>query len=191
MINRDIFFDNVRRPIFGGTIIEPQVEGTEAILDAWDKWVPGADLRWIACSLGTAFHETAFTMQPVREIGRGRGHGYGVPTGPWHNVYYGRGDVQLTWERNYVEATHRLKMLNVLGPDEDLDRSPDLALQPDIAAAILIFGMRDGWFTGKKLADYFNDSKTDFVGSRAIINGSDQAARIARYCEAFHLALMG
>jgi hypothetical protein len=40
-------------------------------------------------------------------------------------------------------------------------------------------GMERGSFTGKKLADYFNDKNTDPVGARKIINGTDRAGTIA------------
>jgi putative chitinase len=139
--------------------------------------------------LATTFHETARTMQPIREIGHGRGRAYGHPAGPWHQVYDGRGDVQLTWERNYLHATQRLRALGVIGDDVDLARSPDLALRPDIAAAIMIHGMREGWFTGRKLADSFGDHATDWIGARRIINGLDCAAKIAGYARAFFAAL--
>lgn len=128
-------------------------------------------------------------MQPIEEIGHGRHRAYGVPTGPWHEVYDGRGDVQLTWEANYAKATASLRELGVLTADQDLVRSPALAMQPDVAAAILIVGMEDGWFTGRKLSQYFGPSVSNPVGARAIINGSDRAWLIASYYSLFLKAL--
>jgi putative chitinase len=187
IINKTKFFDDIRT-LFGDSLSQSQVDGCNVILDAWVKWRPGSDERWIAYSLATTFHETARTMQPIREEGEGRGHGYGLPAGPWHNVYYGRGDVQLTWDANYAETSHRLKLLGILGPDDDLVKTPDLALRPDIAAAILIFGMMQGWFTGKRLGEYF-DAESDWVNARRIINGTDCAEEIAGYGETFFKAL--
>jgi hypothetical protein len=41
--------------------------------------------------------------------------------------------------------------------------------------------MTDGWFTGKKLANYFVGETADYVNARRIINGLDQADRISRF----------
>ena len=42
------------------------------ILNEWEENLPNADDRWLAYMLATAFHETARTMQPIREFGAGR-----------------------------------------------------------------------------------------------------------------------
>ena len=42
-------------------------------------------------------------------------------------------------------------------------------------------GMRNGLFTGKKLSDYISSPVCDYKNARRIINGVDQAARIAEY----------
>lgn len=128
-------------------------------------------------------------MRPIEERGKGRRHPYGLPTGPWHQVYDGRGDVQLTWEANYAKATRELKALGVLAEDQDLERTPELAMNPDIAAAILVAGMSQGWFTGRKLSDYFTKNTDNPVGARRIINGSDRAELIAGYYHKFKEAL--
>jgi hypothetical protein len=61
---------------------------------------------------------------------------------------------------------------------------PDLALDPDIAALIIVDGMRRGWFTGKRMADF--DS---YVNMRRVVNGTDKANLIAGYAEKFEAAL--
>ena len=79
--------------------------------------------------LATAFWETARTMKPVveafwkTEAWRKKNLRYY----PWH----GRGFVQLTWEKNYQRAARET------GAPLD-NRNPDAALQPDIAAAIIV-----------------------------------------------------
>jgi hypothetical protein len=50
--------------------------------------------------------------------------------------------------------------------------------------------MADGWFTGKKLSQYFNDGKDDPVNARQIINGNDKDDLIAGYHEDFLAALV-
>lgn len=54
-------------------------------------------------------------------------------------------------------------------------------------------GMQEGWFTGKKCADYLpgagSTTTEQFRKSRAIINGQDRAADIAAYAFQFQQAL--
>ncbi|QTE37464.1 glycoside hydrolase family 19 protein [Mucilaginibacter gossypii] len=178
------------RPLFGGKLTQAQVDGIEKILSACKVLT---DERHIAYILATCFHETAKTMQPVRENGRGKGLPYGsklkMGGGPGHRVpytnpdqlYYGRGYVQLTWYENYLAMGRKLHI--------DLLNNPDLALQPDISAKIMITGMTDGSFTGKKLSDYFNNKTNDPVNARRIINGTDVAATIAGYHNTFLKAI--
>lgn len=60
------FFNAVRSPLFGGTLSQAQVDGLKVIVNAWDQLGDGDD-RKLAYILATAKHETAHTMQPVRE----------------------------------------------------------------------------------------------------------------------------
>lgn len=179
MIDRKAFFDGARPDLFGGTLTQDQVRGVDAILDEWDARKL-TDLRWLAYMLATTYHETNKTMQPVREAywlsedWRRRNLRYY----PW----YGRGYVQLTWERNYREMG-RLLGVDLLG-------NLDLAMDPHVAAAIMFEGMTMaessvGDFTGKCLEMYFNDTTDDPVGARRIINGTDKADLIAGYHREF------
>ena len=97
--------------------------------------------------------------------------------------------METTLLRNYVLATRKLRERGVVGGDVDLVRNPDLAMRPDIAAGVLVFGMLEGWFTGRKLIDYFKGTRSDWVDARAIINGSDKAKLIASYGMAFYHAI--
>lgn len=187
-LNRDKFFPHVRQHVFANVLTQSQVDGINSILDAWEARPDLTDDRWLAYMLATTKWETASTMQPVEEYGKGRGHSYGAPTGPWHQAYDGRGDVQLTWESNYRHATLRLRELGVIGPDVDLEKNPELAMRPDIAAAVMFYGMTEGWFTRHKLADYFND-RSDWTHARQIVNGMDHAANIAWLGQSFMTAL--
>ena len=92
--------------------------------------------------------------------------------------YKGRGFVQLTGRSNYKRMGEKLGL--------DLLNNPALAEIPENAAKILIQGMKDGTFTGAKLSDF---SSTDFVGMRAIVNGSDRADLIAGYADKYAVAL--
>lgn len=186
-LDRAVFFDHVRKPLFGGSLTAEQVQGMDAIFDACPAALPTEPLAYC---LATALREAGPSMQPIREIGRGKGKSYGKPAGPHKQAYYGRGLVQLTWQTNYVNATEKLRKLGLLKPDEDLARTPDLAMRPDIAAEIMFHGMVGGWFTGKKLSDYFGHGKSNPRGARAIINGTDHAALIAGYFTHFRAALV-
>ncbi|MBI1690545.1 hypothetical protein [Methylorubrum sp. DB1722] len=179
-LNRAAFYAAVRASLFGGRLKASQVAGMDAIFDAAPSLLGTTSLGY---SLATTFHETARTMQPIEEYGRGKGKSYG-PTGFW-----GRGFVQLTWETNYAKATTRLRQLGILRADEDLVKTRKLAMRLDVAAAILFYGMLEGWFTGKKLADYFGGGRYEPVGARRIINGTDKDELIAGQCGLFVDAL--
>jgi putative chitinase len=183
---RKYFFDVVRANLFRGNLSQAQVEGMTLLLDEWEAHFPYKPVSHLAYTLATVYHETAQTMQPVREFGQGRGYRYGKPVGKYNQVYYGRGHVQLTWETNYLKATQKIKPY---GFDEDLHRYPDRALVPKISAAILMDGMGDGWFTGTRLSDYFSLGGEDPIGARRIVNGRDKAELIASYHWKFKDAL--
>lgn len=141
-----------------------------------------------AYMLATVWHETDKTMLPIEEYGKGKGKKYGkhydidgsIYSGLDH-IYYGRGYVQLTWLSNYVLAKKKLGI--------DFVNHPEFALKKEYAVKILIVGMKDGWFTGRKLSDYIYQSKKDYMGARRIINGTDRAKLIAGYAEIFEKAL--
>jgi putative chitinase len=181
MLDRSIFLAEARRAPFNGRLQPGQEQGLRAILDAWERRMPNGDPRWLAYMLATAYHETAFTMQPIREFGRGRGRRYGTPDPQTSQTYYGRGYVQLTWKDNYAKATQLF--------GRDFVNQPDLALDSGLAAAIMFSGMSGGWFTGKKLGDYFSPGVEDWFNARRIVNGTDRADQIATYGRRFLAAI--
>jgi len=126
---------------------------TRLIIDACRK--QGLLRNQVAYVLATAYWETNQSMKPVKEAywlsedWRRKNLRYY----PW----YGRGYVQITWEANY-------KRYGITNPDD--------ALKPDVAAHILVDGMKNGIFRGgKKLSDYITLQKSDFKAARDIING--------------------
>ena len=149
------------------------------------------DLRMIAYVLATVHWETGaygqkFIYEPVPEQGKGKGRPYGLPHKKTGKVYYGRGFCQITWFDNYERFT---KILFRLGYEVDLINNPDLALDPKIAALILVIGMRDGKFTGVDLDDYFDPIKSDWFNARKIINGLDKAVIIKTIAEEIYYIL--
>lgn len=188
MIDRKRFFDAARKSPFSGKLTPGQVSGMEAILGEWERRGL-TDLRQLAYMLATAFHETAFKMQPITEYGSrayfNRYEGRKDLGNTVHGDGYrfrGRGYVQLTGRANYHKASQKL--------GTDFVASPERVLEPALASQIMFVGMAEGWFTGRKLFDYFN-AKTDWVNARRIINGTDKAQEIASYARSFHAALLG
>ncbi len=201
-LDRAAFFKGVRPYPFGGSLTQGQVAGLQAILDACP---PDLASDSLAYCLATAFHETARTMLPIKEYG---GAAY------FHRMYdkdgerptvaktlgntvpgdgakfAGRGYVQLTGRSNYRRATGELQNRGYLTRDQDLTQAPDMAMTPDVAAAVMFIGMTEGWFTGKKLADYFGPNRSgDAFNARRIINGVDRADLIKGYHTGFRAAL--
>lgn len=183
-VHRDFFFDSTRSSLGGGSLTQEQVEGCTVLLDWFDNENPPLPNQWhlddrqFAYCLATAWHETAFTMQPVIEYG-GESYLKSKSYYPW----YGRGLVQLTWKENYQTQDDKL------GLGGRLMANPDLALDPAVATTILVLGMADGDFTGKRLGHYFTSDLTDFYNARRIVNGTDKAADIAAYAVQFHAAI--
>ena len=196
LTNPAAFFDAMRAGLLGPVLTAEEVNGCNAILTAMD----GLPISYVAYALATAYHETASTMQPIKE--------YGGPS-YFHRLYdvsgarpklciangntcagdgvkyFGRGLVQITWKTNYAKAS---KVCGV-----DMVANPDLALKPEHAAKIMRDGMEKGWFTGKKLADYLPirgpAERGQFTKARYIINGADKAPQIAEHALAFQRAL--
>ncbi len=141
------------------------------------------DVRHAAYMLATTWHETAKTMRPIAEYGKGKGCKYGRPGRNKNQVPYGRGFVQLTWDANYERADRELGLNGRLVADYDL------AMNPAIAYQIMSLGMHEGWFTGKALKHYITGSRCDYLNARRIINGMDKASVIASYARHFEAAL--
>ena len=193
-MNRTAFYNTVRE--FFGKISAKQVNGFEEILAATEH----LPITHRAYLLATAWHETARTMQPIRERGSGDGpdpDSYddylqkydtgrlakalgNTPEADGDGVRYaGRGYVQITGLANYKKAS-ALTGLDLVG-------NPELALQPSVAAKILVEGCARGIFTGKKLSDFIPG---DYRNARRVVNGTDKADMIAVYAARFESALV-
>lgn len=174
-----------------------QVEGTELLLDK----LKGLRASWVAYALATTWHETAATMQPIKEHGgpkyffRMYDKGGARPhvarelgnTMPGDGALFaGRGYVQLTGRRNYVRASEAVGY--------PLVGNPALAMRPDIAAEILRCGMIEGWFvpghTFERHLPTAICTREQFAAARRIINGTDKRDLIAGYALDFQAALI-
>ncbi|OJV52568.1 MAG: hypothetical protein BGO31_07890 [Bacteroidetes bacterium 43-16] len=175
-------FDAGRKTLFPKGYIALQVSAIEGLVEEFNR--QGLSMKeQLAYVLATAYHEChnpatpQYRMTPMKEFGGPRYLGSKA-----YYPYYGRGFVQLTWRSNYDKAGKRLGI--------DLVNNPDLALEPAYAANIIIYGMKHGTFTGKKLNDYIRPGKVDFLQARRIINGMDKSKLIADYAGLFLTCLV-
>lgn len=215
-MNRASFFASVRKSVFNGSLSQSQVDGLEAILDASAK-LSVTDIRMIAYAMATPMIETGGSYEPIREnlnysvaslvskfgnrISASDAAKYGrtamqkanqeaianiIYGGEWGKKnlgntqpgdgwkYRGRSLTQITGRRNYAKF--------------GLEENPEDAMQIKTAAEIMVKGMRDGTFTGKKFSDYFG-TNAQWVQARRMINSLDKAEEIAAYAQKFHNAL--
>lgn len=203
MFNPTTFFNAVRDTILGPDLDQGEVDGCNYILAEF-KAEP---LAFTAYALGTAYHETRHTMQPVREafwlsdaqanryffrmyditgqrpkVARELGN-----TQPGDGVRFaGRGYPQTTGRRNYTKASQ------VLGVD--LIEHPEEMMKPYVAAAVMRHAMVNGWYTGKKLGDFLPRHGAaafeQMRSARRVVNGMDRAGDIAQAAMSFQSALI-
>jgi putative chitinase len=204
-VNYGAFYDWLRtNNMLGPKISAEEFEGCDRIIRACAlaKW----GVSWTAYALATTYHEVNGTMQPVKEIGGpayftrmydikgarpAKARELGNLTPGDGARFAGRGYVQLTGRTNYAKATRKLREM---GFDVDLVARPERAMEHDIAAAVLVAGMREGWFTGRDIDDDLPANgpatQAQFVASRDIINGRDKQDLIAGYAMDFQTALL-
>lgn len=172
------------------------------------------DYRWAAVMLATVKWETANTFLPIHERGSQAyfikrygsqtkvGKVLGNDTPEEGAIYAGEGFVQVTGENNAEtlekvlpkeypeviarwEAKHGKKFDLTVG-DQPGDADDFKALmEPEIAYCAMSVGMRKGLFTGVGFPKYINSEKCDLLNSRRIINGTDQAEKIAGFAAQF------
>jgi hypothetical protein len=179
-VNRSVFFDAIR-PLFKGSLGLAQVARIDAILNGLEaRKVP---VRHAAYILATAHHESGqfIYMQEIwgpTDVQRryeGRRDLGNVVKGDGKR-FLGRGFVQITGRANYKDWSRRLGV--------DLIKDPHLATLTQYAVPILIDGMLEGTFTGRKLDNY-----TSYREMRRVVNQMDKADKIAGYAIDYEDAL--
>jgi hypothetical protein len=172
------------------------ITGAGRIVAAVSSDIEVTDVRWAAYMLATIRHECWDAWRPIEERGKREyfdKYEMGTPIGarlgntqPGDGYRFrGRGFVQITGRTNYANLGRRIQL------GDRLLEQPELALDFDIAYRIMSFGMRNGSFTGKKLADFIGLGAADYLHARRIINGLDQAQKIEDYAKRLELVLTG
>lgn len=182
--------NNVKTGKYGSTWAKAVIDAKEipSLLPKWHGGNKDQTIQAIICEakrkgitraeeigyiLATVQHETAHSFQPVEEGYYLGDRAKAFQKGLRYQPFWGRGYIQITWQRNYFLYSQKTGL--------DLVGNPDLVLRPDVALFILIDGMKHGVFTGAKLGDYFKGTMNDYVHARKIVNGMDQAQLIAGY----------
>lgn len=131
------------------------------------------DKNQVAYMVATALHETGQFKFTREQISPGRAaRDYTRPdlgnrTGSEAYKFRGRGYVQLTGRTNYQ------KYSKLVG--QDLVSNPELAENPDVAAKVLVHGMKTGGFTGRGIDSYIGGGKKDISNARRTVNGYVQS----------------
>jgi putative chitinase len=164
--------------IFKGGFSTKQINGIMVIIDE----AGDIDPRHLAYILATIYHETGRAMNSVEEASYlSREVQQAYLKSKKYYPHHGRDLVHTTWLENYERVKKEFGV--------DVVTHPELISEMPLAAKIAIKGMQEGWFTRKKLSDYFNDKIEDPINARRIINGLDKAKLIADYYYIFLDAL--
>lgn len=186
--NFEVFKKEFNKP----RLTQPFVDSLNTLFKNFNEFnnQDGTNPLYVAYMLGTAWLETAYTMQPIKEYGSykylsrydvgrlARILGNTPQADGDGQLYAGRGYVMITGKANYRKFSLLL--------DLDLLKYPDLALDRDTSAKILILGSLRGSFTNKKLSDFIRHGhRLEFISARRVINGNDRASDIADYAQKF------
>jgi hypothetical protein len=194
------FYDALRARhggAFPSGFSQRQADGIDALLN--EGRAQGLPLHHMANVLAQVYRETGGGMYPIKEtvmpshrdknptdaevirrLDRAFAEGKlpHVREPYWRDGWFGRGQIQITHRANYAK----------FGISDPAD-----ALRLHISARIAVVGMRDGMFTGRKLADYQFPEALDLPPAqnpRRIVNGRDGSdAEVARWHRAFAGAL--
>lgn len=178
-IDKGLFFKNFG--IAFGSISTKKLDALTKFIELTNKNFSEFTVNQWAYAYATTHHETNATFEPVKEA-------YWVKNADdWRRKnlryypYYGRGFVQLTWLENYILFSRFLGV--------DIVDKPDKVMDFGLSFKVMVHGMKNGTFTGKKLSDYISNLKADYVGARRVINGTDKAQLIAGYANKFESIL--
>lgn len=164
-----------------------QADALNAVLNVWDTTDALNNDSRLAYILGTIYHESAHSIYPVREGSCETDEGavaYSsyifrkkITKYPYYQrddetkqAYYGRGQVQITFKRNYESTGGKL------GLGDQLVQQPDDTLSYDISARLAVLGAYHGWYTGKAVKNFAFDDPADWERARDVIIGARRGA---------------
>ncbi len=147
----------------------------EGIFDYWET-SGGGDPKVLALSISTALKESNYTLQPgyIEKFSKTNPPAYAIPD-KHGRAYYGRGLTQLTKIENYKTFGSRLGI--------NLVSQPELALLREHSIRILVDGARLSLFNTRygKVETYLNDTKSDWVRARGLVNPGSYRKRTTGY----------
>ncbi|MBC3384939.1 hypothetical protein [Pseudomonas sp. SWRI179] len=147
----------------------------EGIFDYWET-SGGGDPKVLALSLSTALKESNYTLQPgyIEKFRSADPPAYAKPD-KYGRAYYGRGLTQLTKIQNYKAFENRLGI--------NLIKQPELAAIREHSIRILVDGARLSLFNTVygKVGTYLNDTKSDWVRARGLVNPGSYRKRTTGY----------
>ncbi|HEV7587446.1 MAG TPA: peptidoglycan-binding protein [Longimicrobium sp.] len=130
----------------------------------------------IAYVLATAEHESD-RFATLEEYASGAAYEGRADLGNTHpgdgRRFKGRGYVQLTGRNNYQAYAKRtgIRLLEL----------PYILMNwPALSVFVILDGMMRGAYTGKRLDQFVDKTQEDFRGARRVVNGQDQAEKIAQ-----------
>lgn len=193
-VNRDKFWELYRKS-FGayGAVTQDTVDALNDILDRFETEKRLKFVSHYAYVLATSFHETGVDghhFKPVKEKReRASSPRRANQDRYWLTGFYGRGQVQTTWEENYR------KLGKALGVGELFVQNPDLLLTAEWSYESLVYGLSTGMYRKdasgpKKLGRYLKEddaSVEDYVRTRDCVNGDikKNGLLIANHAEKF------
>lgn len=147
----------------------------EGILDYWEL-SGGGHPKVLALLLSTALKETNYTLKTEysEKLPSTNLPAYAKPD-KFGRAYYGRGLTQLTKIANYTTFDNRLGI--------PLIEQPELAATRENSIRILVDGARLSLFNTVygKVETYLNDSKSDWVRARGLVNPGSYRKRTVGY----------
>lgn len=219
-MDRSAFYTSLRRRdsgVFGSSLSQKQVEGTEAMLDECIR--VGADLGQAAYILATNYGETGGKMQPQEEnlrysakripqvFSAARRQGKtpkqlaGNPQllantvygGEWGAKNLGNTEPGDGWRYRGMGGGQITGRANYRkwgkNLQVDLLEQPELMMQLSVSVRALAEPMLEGWATGHKLSKFVKGDERDYFGARRTWNGVFDAKKYASYAKAFEAAL--
>lgn len=141
----------------------------DALCASWVLDTPYMDAAQFAYAIATIEHECGFESKEEQRANPNLdAHNrkiWEMQNRYWHTGYYGRGLPQLTWRDNYVLFGRLLSL--------PLARKPELVMDVEVGARIVLIGIWHGLFTGRRIDKYISvgEGRNRWDRARAIYNG--------------------